>query len=147
MFYLQCLCISPSGEAEMFLQYFFHRLQEGCDCTCLKSQSEPTWFYKKMRKKQTPFHGSDVFCSTTTCSPLALSFNTGALCRLRPPWGQDLGSYTALQGRAWQPGLGPPQGGEGQIRATGHSHSHSPGALGISLGLWVGPAQVGPMAK
>lgn len=41
MFYLQCLCISPSGEAEMFLQYFFHSLQEGCDCMF----EVPVWAY------------------------------------------------------------------------------------------------------
>ena len=143
MFYLPCLCISPSGEVERFPQYFSHHLQEGCDCTSLKSHSEPTRFYKEMRKKQTPFCGSDVFCNTTTCSPPALLFNTGATCRLRPPWARECGGPMG-----WQPGPSHPwPGGAAPAPGIGHLPGDRDGArLGQDVGLWVGPAQVRPMA-
>lgn len=129
LFYLPCL--SPGGEAEVST-VFFHRPQEGCDCTHLKSGSEPVWFYKETRKKQTPFRGSAAPCNTTTRQLSCSAVPQQGLCRMRPPRGQERRGPRDGRADPTRKGAGRGQHGPGDTDGTG---------MAPYVGLW------GPMAR
>lgn len=126
-------CLSPGGEAEVSA-VFSHRPQEGCDCTHLKSQSEPTWFYKETRKKQAPFRGSAAPCNSTTRQLSCSAVPQQGLCRMRPPRGQEHRGPRDGRADPARKGAGWGQHGPGDTDGTG---------MALYVGLWGAHGQAG----